>query len=77
LDPKVIQFQKERGCRAHDKDCSSEPRTLAPDGTPVRRRYFSSSSGKELEPEAMVRSYEMEGDRYVVVTDDEPTFWRR
>jgi len=46
-------------------------RMLAPDGTPLRRRYCSSRSGKELAPEEMVRGYEVEKDLYVVVSDDE------
>jgi DNA end-binding protein Ku len=46
-------------------------RMLAPDGTPLQRRYCSSRSGKELAPEEMVRGYEVEKDHYVVVSDDE------
>jgi DNA end-binding protein Ku len=46
-------------------------RSLAPDGTPLRRRYYSAASDKELEPKAMVRGYETENGKYVVVTDDE------
>jgi DNA end-binding protein Ku len=46
-------------------------RMLAPDGTPLQRRYYSSVTGKELAPEEMVRGYELEKDHYVVVTDDE------
>lgn len=46
-------------------------RTLAPDGTPLRRRYYSVKTDKELAPEQMVRGYEFEPGKYVVVTDDE------
>lgn len=46
-------------------------RMLAPDGTPLRRRYYSSITNRELAPEEMVRGYEFEKDRYVVVTDEE------
>lgn len=46
-------------------------RTLAADGTPLRRRYFSSQTDRELAPRAMVRGYETEKGRYVVVTDEE------
>ena len=46
-------------------------RMLAPDGTPLRRRYYSSKTDRELAPEQMVRGYEIEKDKYVVVTDDE------
>jgi DNA end-binding protein Ku len=46
-------------------------RMLAPDGTPLQRRYYSSVTRKELAPEELVRGYELEKDQYVVVTDDE------
>jgi DNA end-binding protein Ku len=46
-------------------------RMLAPDGTPLQRRYSSSVTGKELASEELVRGYELEKDQYVVVTDDE------
>jgi DNA end-binding protein Ku len=46
-------------------------RTLAPDGTPLRRRYYSVRTDKELAPEQMVRGYEFEPGKYVVITDDE------
>ncbi|HYA64042.1 MAG TPA: Ku protein [Candidatus Sulfotelmatobacter sp.] len=46
-------------------------RMLAPDGTPLQRRYCSSRTGKELAPKEMVRGYELEKDHYVAVTDDE------
>jgi DNA end-binding protein Ku len=46
-------------------------RMLAPDGTPLQRRYYSSATGKELATEELVRGYELEKDHYIVVTDDE------
>ncbi len=46
-------------------------RMLAPDGTPLERRYYSSVTRKELAPEELVRGYELEKDQYVVVTDGE------
>ncbi len=46
-------------------------RMLAPDGTPLRRRYFSSKTNRELAPEEMVRGYEIEKDRFVLVSDEE------
>jgi DNA end-binding protein Ku len=46
-------------------------RTLAPDGTPLRRRYYSAKTDKELAAEQMVRGYEFEPGKYVVVKDDE------
>jgi len=46
-------------------------RTLAADGAPLRRRYFSASTGRELPPDDTVRGYEIESGRYVTVSDDE------
>ena len=46
-------------------------RMLSPEGEPLARRYFSQKSGNDLEDEDMVRGYEIEKDRYVVVTDEE------
>jgi DNA end-binding protein Ku len=45
-------------------------RMLAPDGAQLRRRYFS-QDGAALEHSDIVRGYEYEKDRFVVVTDDE------
>jgi DNA end-binding protein Ku len=46
-------------------------RMLSPEGEPLSRRYFSQKSGKELDDEEMVRGYEIDKDKYVVVTDEE------
>jgi len=46
-------------------------RMLSPEGEPLSRRYFSQKSGKELDDEDMVRGYEIDKDKYVVVTDEE------
>src|SRR2546423_2734652 len=46
-------------------------RMLSPEGDRIPRRYFSQKSGKELDDEDMVRGYEIDKDRYVVVTDEE------
>jgi len=46
-------------------------RTLGPNGNPLGRRYFSSKTGRELSPKEMVRGYEIEKGRYVLVTDEE------
>jgi DNA end-binding protein Ku len=46
-------------------------RTLSADGTPVRRRYFSSKSDHELNNEQLIRGYELDDRRYAVVTDEE------
>lgn len=46
-------------------------RMLDADGVPLNRRYFSQESGKELADDQMVRGYEIDKDKYVVVTDEE------
>src|SRR5436305_664408 len=46
-------------------------RMLSPEGEPLSRRYFSQKSGKDLDDEDMVRGYEIDRDKYVVVTDEE------
>jgi DNA end-binding protein Ku len=46
-------------------------RMLSPDGTPLRRRYYSQASGKDLDGDEIVRGYEVEKNRWVIVTDDE------
>jgi DNA end-binding protein Ku len=44
---------------------------LGPEGEPLARRYFSQKSGNDLEDEDMVRGFEYDKDRYVIVTDEE------
>src|SRR5438105_13059203 len=46
-------------------------RMLSPDGIPLSRRYYSPESGKELDDDEMVRGYEIEKDKYVIVTGEE------
>ncbi len=46
-------------------------RMLSQEGVPLKRRYFSSESGRELDDDDMVRGYEIEKDKYIVVTDEE------
>ena len=46
-------------------------RMLSPEGEPLSRRYFSQKSGQELDDEDMVRGYEIDKEKYVVVTDEE------
>jgi DNA end-binding protein Ku len=45
-------------------------RMLAPDGTPLARRYFS-SSGKALAPEELERGYKLDDGSFVVIDDEE------
>jgi DNA end-binding protein Ku len=44
-------------------------RMLSPDGTPLRRRFFS--DGREVQGGEMVRGYEVEPGKHVLVTDEE------
>ena len=46
-------------------------RMLGPNGEPLARRYYSQKTGRDLEDEDMVRGYEIDKDKYVVVTDEE------
>lgn len=46
-------------------------RMVSEDGTPLARRYFCPNEGRELDWDEIVRGYEIEKDRFVVVTDDE------
>jgi DNA end-binding protein Ku len=46
-------------------------RMLGADGIPLARRYFSPSSGKDLEDDQTIRGYEIKKDKYVPVTDEE------
>jgi len=46
-------------------------RMLGPEGEPLARRYYSQKTGRDLEADEMVRGYEIEKDKYVVVTDQE------
>jgi DNA end-binding protein Ku len=44
---------------------------VSPEGTPLSRRYFAPADERMLEWDEIVRGYEIEKDRFVVVTDDE------
>ena len=46
-------------------------RMLAPDGTQLRRRFFCPNDNVALDNNEIVRGYEVEKDRFVVVTDEE------
>jgi len=46
-------------------------RMLGPEGEPLSRRYYSQESGDDLQDDDMVRGFEFEKDRYVIVTDEE------
>jgi DNA end-binding protein Ku len=44
---------------------------IGPDESPVRRTYVCSKDEQPLEPDDIVRGYEIEKGKFVVVTDDE------
>lgn len=46
-------------------------RMVSPEGHPLSRRYFTTRDSKPLDWDDIVRGYEIEKDRYVVVDDDE------
>jgi DNA end-binding protein Ku len=46
-------------------------RMVAPDGTRLGRRYFTTKDDRELDPDEIVRGYEIEKGRFVLVDDDE------
>jgi DNA end-binding protein Ku len=44
---------------------------LSSDGEPLARKYYSEKTEKDLDADEMVRGYEIEKGKYVVVTDEE------
>jgi DNA end-binding protein Ku len=46
-------------------------RMLSPDGEPLARKYYSEKTEKDLDPDEIVRGYEIDKGKYVVVTDEE------
>lgn len=44
---------------------------LGPDGQPLARKYFAEKTGKDLDADEVVRGYEVDKNKYVVVTDEE------
>jgi DNA end-binding protein Ku len=46
-------------------------RMVSPAGTPLSRRYFAGAEERALESDEIVRGYEVETDRYVVLEDGE------
>lgn len=46
-------------------------RMVSPEGTPLSRRYFAPRDNRKLDWAEIVRGYEIEKDRYVVVEDEE------
>src|ERR1043166_8197225 len=46
-------------------------RMLGPKGEPLARRYYSEKTERDLDNDEMVRGYETDKDKYVIVTDEE------
>lgn len=46
-------------------------RMLAPDGAPLKRVYVCPSEGREIDRDEIVRGFEVERDRFVLVEDEE------
>lgn len=44
---------------------------LGPDGKPLARKYYAEKTGKDLDADEVVRGYEVDKNKYVVVTDEE------
>jgi DNA end-binding protein Ku len=46
-------------------------RMVSPEGTPLNRRYFTAKDDRALDADDIVRGYEIEKDRFVLVDDEE------
>jgi len=46
-------------------------RMLGPDGQPLARKYYAEKSGKDLDADKVVRGFEVNKEKYVIVTDEE------
>lgn len=46
-------------------------RMLGPDGKPLARKYYAEKTGKDLDADEVVRGYETDKGKYVVITDEE------
>ena len=46
-------------------------RMLGPDGQPLARKYYAEKTGKDLDVDEVVRGFEVNKEKYVIVTDEE------
>ncbi|HLE61600.1 MAG TPA: Ku protein, partial [Pyrinomonadaceae bacterium] len=46
-------------------------RMLGPEGEPLSRKYYSEKTERDLDADEMVRGFEIDKDKYVIVTDEE------
>ena len=44
---------------------------LGPDGQPLARKYYAEKTGKDLDVDEVVRGYEIDENKFVIVTDEE------
>lgn len=44
---------------------------LGPDGQPLARKYYAEKTGKDLDVDEVVRGYEVDKEKFVIVTDEE------
>ena len=44
---------------------------LGPDGQPLSRKYYAERTGKDLDADDTVRGYEIDDNKFVIVTDEE------
>ena len=56
---------------AANRDSRVSLRLLGPKGEPLKRDYYSSESGKDLESSEMIRGFETTNGKYVTVTEEE------
>jgi DNA end-binding protein Ku len=46
-------------------------RMLGPDGQPLARKYYAEKTGKDLDADEVVRGYEVNKSKFVIITDEE------
>ena len=46
-------------------------RMLGAEGEPLSRKYYSQKTGRDLDPDQMVRGFEVSKEKFVIVTDEE------
>src|SRR3979411_420352 len=54
-----------------NKSSRAPLRMLSPDGEPLARRYYAEKTERELDADEMVRGFEIDKGKYVVVSDEE------
>jgi DNA end-binding protein Ku len=54
-----------------NKSSRAPLRMLSPDGEPLARKYYSEKTERDLDADEMVRGFEIDKGKYVVVTDEE------